>query len=178
MDTPQDVLDFWRAAGPQSWFRKDAEFDRAFRERFLATHEAAAAGGLAEWNTSAEGALALALLLDQFPRNAFRDTPRMYATDPSARDVARAAVAAGFDHKVDPQLRSFFYMPFMHSEQLQDLDRCVELARPLGGETARYAEHHRDIVRRFGRFPHRNALLGRKSTPQEERFLAEGGFGG
>lgn len=178
MDKPQDVLDFWRAAGPQSWFRKDAEFDRVFRERFLATHEEAAAGRLASWGATAEGALALALLLDQFPRNAFRDTPRMYATDPQARAVARAAVAAGFDRRVDPQLRPFFYMPFMHSEQLEDLERCVQLARPLGGETARYAEHHRGIVQRFGRFPHRNALLGRQSTPEEERFLAEGGFGG
>lgn len=178
MDTPQDVLDFWRAAGPQSWFRKDAEFDRAFRERFLATHEEAAAGRLADWGASADGALALALLLDQFPRNAFRDTPRMYATDPQAREVARAAVAAGFDREVDPLLRPFFYLPFMHSENLADLQRCVELTQPLGGETARYAEHHRGIVQRFGRFPHRNTLLGRQSTPDEERFLAEGGFGG
>jgi uncharacterized protein (DUF924 family) len=178
MDTPQDVLDFWRAAGPQSWFRKDAEFDRLFRERFLVAHEAAAAGLLAHWTVKADGALALLLLLDQFPRNAFRDTPRMYATDPLAREVAHAAIAAGLDRRVDPQLRQFFYLPLMHSENLQDLDRCVELAGPLGGESARYAEHHRDIVRRFGRFPHRNALLGRKSTPEEERFLAEGGFGG
>jgi len=178
MDTPQDVLDFWRAAGPQQWFRKDEAFDRRFRERFLATHEAAAAGRLAEWAGNPEGALALALLLDQFPRNAFRDTPRMYATDPQARAVARAALDAGFDQAVDAQLRPFFYLPFMHSEDLGDLDRAVELNRPVGGESLRFAEHHRGIVERFGRFPHRNALLGRASTPEEERFLAEGGFGG
>lgn len=178
MDTPQDVLEFWRAAGPQSWFRKDEDFDRRFRERFLAEHEAAAAGRLAAWAGSPEGALALALLLDQFPRNAFRNTPRMYATDAQARVVARAAVDAGFDQAVDAQLRQFFYLPFMHSEDPADLDRCVELTRPLGGESLRFAQHHRGIIERFGRFPHRNAVLGRASTPEEERFLAEGGFGG
>ena len=93
-------------------------------------------------------------------------------------DFWRAAVAAGFDRAVDPELRQFFYLPFMHSEDLQDLDLCVELNGPLGGEPLRYAQHHRGIVQRFGRFPHRNALLGRASTPEEERFLAEGGFGG
>jgi uncharacterized protein (DUF924 family) len=176
--SPASVLAFWRDAGPRRWFRQDDAFDAAFRERFLAAHEAAAAGRLASWSATAEGALALTLLLDQFPRNAFRGTPRMYATDAQARAVADAAVRAGFDAQVDEGLRQFFYLPFMHSEDLADLDRCVALNEAAGGESLRYARHHRDIVRRFGRFPHRNAVLGRASTPEEEIFLAEGGFQG
>lgn len=176
--SPTAVVDFWRGAGPQKWFRKDAAFDRDFRERFLATHEAAAGGQLRDWGASSEGALALVLLLDQFPRNAFRDSARTFATDRQARVAADAAIAAGHDQQVEAQLRPFFYMPFMHSEDLGDLDRCVALTEPAGGESLRYAQHHRDIVARFGRFPHRNAVLGRPSTAEEERFLAEGGFKG
>ena len=175
---PQDVVRFWREAGPQRWFRHDPAFDAQFRDRFLDAHAAAARGELASWSATAEGALALVLLLDQFPRNAFRDTPRMYATDALARAAADAAIRAGHDLQVDAQLRPFFYLPFMHSEQLQDLQRCVLLNEPLGGEHLRYARHHRDIVERFGRFPHRNAVLGRASSEDEERFLAEGGFAG
>lgn len=176
--SPRPVLDFWRAAGPRRWFKRDDAFDREFRERFLAAHDAAASGELASWTATAEGALALVLLLDQFPRNAFRGTPRVYATDAQARDIADAAIRAGFDDAVEQDLRQFFYLPFMHSERLQDLDRCVRLNEPVGGESLRYALHHREIVRRFGRFPHRNALLGRPSSEAEERFLAEGGFAG
>jgi uncharacterized protein (DUF924 family) len=174
----RDLIDFWCEAGPGRWFRPDAAFDARFRERFLAAHEAAAAGELASWAGSAEGALALVLLLDQFPRNAFRGTPRMYATDPQARAAADAAVRAGFDQQVAPDLRAFFYLPFMHSEQPADLERCVALSEAVGGETLRFARHHRDIVARFGRFPHRNAVLGRASSAEEERFLQEGGFRG
>jgi uncharacterized protein (DUF924 family) len=118
------------------------------------------------------------LLLDQFPRNAFRGTPRMYATDAQARAAASAAIDAGHDQAFEDALRQFFYLCFMHSEDLADLDRCVALNAAAGGESLRYAQHHREIVRRFGRFPHRNAVLGRASTPEEERFLAEGGFRG
>ena len=175
---PSDVLDFWREAGPQRWFRKDEAFDADFRSRFLALHEAAARGELDAWRDTPDGALALLILLDQFPRNAFRGTARMYATDAAAREVARAAVDSGFDVLASPELRPFFYLPFMHSERLEDLDRCVELSKAVGGEHHKYAVHHRGIIERFGRFPHRNAVLGRKSTPEEERFLAEGGFGG
>lgn len=178
MTQAQDVLSFWRAAGRQRWFRKDEDFDREFRERFLPAHEAAARGDLDDWAGTAEGALALLILLDQFPRNAFRGTPRVYATDAQAREVARRAIAAGFDREGDAELRPFFYLPFMHSEHLPDLDRCVALMQAVGGDSARFAAHHRDVVRRFGRFPHRNAVLGRESTPEEQRFLAEGGFSG
>jgi uncharacterized protein (DUF924 family) len=175
---PEDVLQFWRDAGPQRWFRRDDAFDALFRDRFLAAHEAAARGDLQPWLATADGALALVLLLDQFPRNAFRGTPRMYATDAQARAAADAAIAAGHDQQVDAQLRPFLYLPFMHSEDLQDLDRCVTLNENVGGENLRFARHHRDVVARFGRFPHRNAVLGRASSQDEERFLAEGGFSG
>ena len=175
---PQELLAVWREAGQQRWFRKDPEFDRRFRDRFLKAHEAAASGQLDDWLDSAPGALALVLLLDQFPRNAFRGTPRVYATDPAARDAAARALATGFDQQVESELRNFCYLPFMHSERLADLDRCVELTQAVGGESQRYALHHREIVRRFGRFPHRNAVLGRASTEDEQRFLAGGGFSG
>jgi len=175
---PHAVVQFWRDAGPARWFRHDDAFDADFRHRFLAAHEAAVRGELAAWGDTPEGALALVLLLDQFPRNAFRGTPRMYASDALARDAANAALAVEHDVQVEPALQPFFYMPFMHSEDLADLDRCITLMQPMGGDHLRYAQHHRDIVARFGRFPHRNALLGRPSTQEEQRFLAEGGFSG
>lgn len=175
---PSEVVAFWRDAGPQHWFRRDDAFDARFRQRFLDAHEAAASGALDGWLATPEGALALVLLLDQFPRNAFRGTARVYATDARARAAADQAIARGFDVKVEPQLRPFFYLPFMHSENLRDLDRAVALNTPVGGESLRFAVHHRDIVARFGRFPHRNAVLGRASTAEEVSFLAEGGFSG
>lgn len=178
LPTAADVVRFWRDAGPKRWFQRDDEFDARFRSGFLAAHEAAAAGRLQAWSITPEGALALVLLLDQFPRNAFRGTPRVYATDPPARAVADTAIRSGFDRMVEPELRRFFYLPFAHSEELQDLERCVTLNEEEGGDSLRWAKHHRDIVARFGRFPHRNAMLGRASTAEEERFLAEGGFSG
>lgn len=178
MVQPDDIIAFWRDAGPERWFRKDEAFDAQFRARFLAAHEAAARGELDAWASQAPGALALVILLDQFPRNAFRASPRMYATDAKARDVALAAIEAGFDLQVAQQLRPFLYLPLMHSERLEDHDRCVALAQPIGGEHYRYAQHHRSIIERFGRFPHRNAILGRANTPEEAKFLEEGGFGG
>lgn len=176
--TSVDVLAFWREAGPSRWFRKDDAFDEQFRMRFLMAHEAAARGELDAWAGDAEGALALLILLDQFPRNAFRGTPRMFESDVKARAVAQRMVEAGLDEKVEPDLRNFCYLPFMHSEQLVDQDRAVEHARKLGGESLRYAILHRDIIEKFGRFPHRNAVLGRATTPEEQRFLDDGGFAG
>ncbi len=174
----QAVVSFWREAGPSLWFAKDPEFDRGFRDRFLTLHEAAARGALTEWQSTPEGALALLILLDQFPRNAFRDTPRMYTTDALARQIAAAAVSAGHDRAIEPALRLFVYLPFGHSEQLADQERSVELNRGLGQPSLSHAERHRDIVRRFGRFPHRNTILGRTPRPEELRYLAEGGFAG
>jgi uncharacterized protein (DUF924 family) len=172
------VIDFWREAGPALWFAKDAEFDRRFRDRFIALHERAAAGALENWAATADGALALLILLDQFPRNAFRGTPRMYATDGLARRIAAGAVAVGYERAVAAELRVFVYLPFAHSENLGDQDRSVELCRALGADILAHAEHHRGIVRRFGRFPHRNPILGRVMTAEEQRFLDEGGYAG
>lgn len=177
-EQPAQVVDFWRDAGPQLWFAKDAAFDRRFRERFEALHEAAARGELAAWADTPEGALALLVLLDQYPRNAFRGTPRMYATDPLARQVAAAAIAKGHDAQIPPDMRIFVYLPFGHSEDLADQDRSVALAERLGEPTVSRARHHQAIVRRFGRFPHRNAILGRETTPEEAAYLAAGGYAG
>lgn len=174
----REVVAFWEGAGPALWFAKEDAFDRRFRERFLALHESAARGDLDGWNATPEGALALVILLDQFPRNAFRGTARMYATDAAARKLADAAIAAGHDRFVAPQLRAFFYLPFGHSEDLADQERAVELCKPLGGRNLEQAQHHRDIVRRFGRFPHRNAILGRPTTAEETEYLANGGYTG
>lgn len=176
--SPAAVVAFWRDAGPRRWFRKDDAFDAGFRARFLAAHEAAAAGTLAHWDGNAEGALALLILLDQFPRNAFRDTARMFATDAQALQLDRRAIAAGFDLQVDAQLRNFFYLPLMHSEDLADQEQAETLTKPLGGEPHRFAVLHREIIERFGRFPHRNPLLGRRTTADEQAFLDAGGFSG
>jgi uncharacterized protein (DUF924 family) len=172
------VVDFWREAGPKLWFAKDPAFDRRFRERFIALHEAAARGELDAWNGTPEGSLALLILLDQFPRNAFRGTPRMYATDAQARALADRAIRSGLDRAVEPELRVFMYLPFGHSENLADQERAVRLCESLGEPTLSHAKHHRDIVRRFGRFPHRNPILGRAMRPEEQQYLDEGGYTG
>ncbi|ULO23934.1 DUF924 family protein [Methylocystis sp. SB2] len=173
-----EVIDFWREAGPDLWFAKNAEFDQRFRDRFLDLHDVVARGGLWHWLETSAGALALVLLLDQFPRNAFRNAPRMCATDGLAREIAAKAIEAGFDRDVEPQLQGFFYLPFGHSESLSDQERSVTLASRLGGPFLAHAEGHCDIVRRFGRFPHRNPIFGRESTEEERRFLEDGGYAG
>lgn len=173
-----DIIAFWQGAGPALWFAKDADFDRRFRERYSSWYEAAARGELADWTHTADGTLALILLLDQYPRNSFRGTPRMYDTDTLARQVADAAIAAGYDRMAPQELQVFFNLPFAHSENLDDQERSVELARHLGPLDLAHAEHHRDIVKRFGRFPHRNAILGRTSTPEEQYYLDNGGYKG
>jgi uncharacterized protein (DUF924 family) len=172
------VVDFWREAGPALWFAKNEDFDRRFRERFLTLHEAAARGELSSWIATPDGALALMVLLDQFPRNAFRGTPRMYETDVMARELAQAAIDAGHDTSVALELQVFFYLPFGHSENVTDQERAVALCKRLGEPHVSFAEGHRDIVRRFGRFPHRNVVLGRTTSAEEQRFLSEGGFAG
>lgn len=172
------IVSFWRAAGPDLWFAKDRAFDMAFRDRFLARHEACVAGHLTDWAASAEGAMALVLLADQFPRNAFRGTSRMFATDDLARAIAHAAITAGHDQTIDPVLRMFFYLPFAHSEDPADQDRSVALFRDLPPPAPDHSARHRDIIRRFGRFPHRNSILGRPTTPQEAEYLNSGGYAG
>jgi uncharacterized protein (DUF924 family) len=176
--TPQSVLAFWRAAGPDKWFENDAGFDAEIRGRFARTYDAATAGELA-WDENSHGALALLIVLDQFPRNMFRNNARAFATDLLAREVAGRAIARGFDQLVPVAERMFFYLPFEHSESLADQERCVALNRASGdADATKWAEHHADIIRRFGRFPHRNAVLGRVTTAEEQAFLDSGGFAG
>lgn len=174
-----DVVSFWKEAGPERWFNKNAAFDKEIRERFFDTYEAAAAGRLSDWEQSAQGALALLILLDQFPRNMFRGDARAFATDPLARAITAGAIIRGFDSQVPKELRSFFYLPFEHSEDLADQERCIALNKATGDAAGlKWAEIHADIIRRFGRFPHRNAALGRTTTPEEQAFLDGGGFAG
>jgi uncharacterized protein (DUF924 family) len=179
--TPRDavaVVEFWREAGPKMWFAKDPAFDKQFRERFIRLYEAAARGELHGWLETADGALALVLLLDQYPRNSFRGTAKMYATDALARATAAEAIVAGLDRVVSNDVAVFFYLPYAHSENLADQDRCVELVQRLGPKELAHAVHHRDIIKRFGRFPHRNPILGREMKPEEQRYLDEGGYQG
>ncbi len=173
-----EVAHFWREAGAEKWFRKDVSFDADFRERFRELHFAAARRDLDSWADQPEGSLALMILLDQFPRNCFRGGGHMFATDPLARYFARKALTAGHDQQIEQALRIFFYLPFEHSENLEDQHISVEHSRPLGEELLKYAVEHRDIIQRFGRFPHRNKALGRETTPEEQAFLDAGGFAG
>ena len=178
LPSPADVVAFWREAGPKRWFEKDAAFDDDIRRRFLKLHEAAAAGKLTNWEANAEGTLALLILLDQFPRNMFRGQARMFASDLLAHAIASRAILNGFDGAF-PDLFGFFYLPFMHSEELADQERAIAFYRARNdADGLKWAERHADIIRRFGRFPHRNAVLGRVSTPEEQAFLDGGGFAG
>ncbi len=176
---PEDVVKFWTEAGRKLWFAKDEAFDGEIRARFEAVHHAAARGELDDWAETARGALALLLLLDQFPRNLFRASPHAFATDPLARKVARAATDRGFEQAFEPDLRQFFLLPFSHSERLEDQDRALALAEASGDAgLVKWANIHRDIISRFGRFPHRNACLARAATAAEQAFLEGGGFAG
>lgn len=177
--TPEEVIHFWRDAGPQRWFTRDETFDDLCDLAFSDACAAAAAGELDAWAETAAGALALLLLLDQLPRNIHRGTPAAYAADAHARAVAQAAIERGHDAETDELMRQFFYTPLMHSEALADQDRSVALYRAMGGEeAAKWALHHQRIIAEFGRFPHRNAILGRASTPAEQHWLDAGGFHG
>jgi len=176
---PAGVLAFWREAGRERWYTRDDAFDAEVRARYLDLWRMAAAGELSSWEASDDGALALVIVLDQFPRNMFRQDALTYASDTLAREAARRAIGRGADQRVDPLLREFFYLPFMHSEHLADQEHCVALFRKVdGSENLSYAEQHADIIRRFGRFPHRNRVLGRATTAEEQAFLDDGGFSG
>lgn len=177
--TPNDILGFWRHAGPQKWYAKNAAFDEAIRLKFEPVHHRAARGEYDAWAATPEGALALLILLDQFPRNLYRGSAHAWATDPKARAVARAAAEAGFHRKVEPLLAQFFVLPFEHSEDMADQDYGLSLAAELDDpEVLKWVRIHREIIARFGRFPHRNPALGRVTTPEEQAFLDEGGFAG
>ena len=179
MIDPTEVTGFWRAAGAQAWFRRDAAFDAELRVRFLDAHMTAARRELDHWLETSDGALGWLLLLDQVPRNIFRDTAHQFATDPIARRGADKAIAAGHDKVVTPDLVAFFYLPFEHSERGEDQRRSVALFEAAGAaDNIRWARVHAEIIERFGRFPHRNAALGRETTVAEAAFLKEGGFAG
>lgn len=169
----QDVRDFWFSAEMQPfWFEKSDDIDRQIIQTFLETYEAAHAGRLDLWLENAADALALIIVLDQFPRNMFRGSGRSFESNDLVLGYARAALKKGFDAEVEAGQRSFFYLPFMHSEDLDDQDRSLRLYEALGDENAlKFAHAHRDIIARFGRFPHRNAVLGRENTPEETEFL-------
>ena len=186
MESHLEVLQFWfgEPRGPRrkDWFEKDPAFDAGLRSRFLPLYETLARGQHADWLDEAGRCLARIVVLDQFPRNMFRGTPQAFATDPLALQAARHAVERGYDHGLLPVERLFIYLPFEHSEALEDQERACELCRPLAAfpetdDAYRYAVAHRDIIARFGRFPHRNAILGRASTPEELEFLKQPGSG-
>lgn len=178
MATAAEIVRFWRDAGPKLWFVKDETFDGRCRA-FEGEHHAAARGELTHWEHDPEGALALLILLDQIPRNIFRGSPHAFATDGLAQIIAARAIERQFDAATDSGLRWIFYMPFEHAENLELQERGVALFTELGdAEYLKFAILHRDIIAMFARFPHRNAILGRRSSVEELQFLAEGGFAG
>lgn len=185
---PQEILNFWFGREGEEgygefreeWFKKDGGFDAEIRDRFLEDYERAARGEYDRWQKEAESCLALVILLDQFPRNLFRGDPRTHATDDKVLSISHGAVQKGLDRKLPPFQRHFLYMPFMHSEDLEDQRQSVALFQELaseenGPDVTEYAEGHRDIVERFGRFPHRNEILGRETTREEAEFLEQPG---
>lgn len=182
MVTPDEVLAFWLdESTPADWYKSDPAFDARIVERFSATWKAATEGALGLWLTYPAGTLAYIILTDQFPRNMFRGTGEAFLTDPLARAAAKMAIDRHWDMKIDEPARQFFYLPLMHAENLCDQDRAVRLIHtrmPQGG--AGYRDHacaHRAVIRDFGRFPYRNAALGRKTSPTEQAFLDAGGYG-
>jgi uncharacterized protein (DUF924 family) len=176
---PGEVVRFWLGQNEKVWFSADPAFDAEVLSRFAELVERAKSGALDHWADTAEGALALVILLDQMTRNIYRDSPEMFAADGKALSVAERAIERGFDQELPKAERRWLYMPFMHSEDLADQERSVELfTRSEISESVPFAVDHADIIRRFGRFPHRNAILGRQTTPEEADFLAGGGFSG
>lgn len=181
--TPQDVIDFWTSAGPKAWFRGDPAFDEAVRARLGPAHLSASRGELEDWSRTSDGALALVLLLDQAPRNIYRGSAHAFASDGLARVVAARAIDAGFDRAAPPDLQVFFYLPFGHAEDMAAQAQALALFEAHAARTGdagylRYAKVRSDVIARFGRFPHRNLVLGRTATPEETTFLVDRGFRG
>ena len=173
----QQVLNFWfEEIEPKQWWVKDADFDRLIKERFLTVYDRACRCELFPWRTAPEGRLAEIIALDQFPRNIFRDTPQAFATDPLALALAQEAVARGDDTKLPQRRRNFLYMPYMHSESLEIHQVAMDIFKQNGSESAlEYEIKHKEIIEKFGRYPHRNRILGRDSTPEELEFLQSPG---
>ncbi len=178
-DHPAEIVAFWRQAGAGKWFAKSDVFDAEIRARFLAAHESASRGEFLHWLDAPESALALILVVDQFPRNLFRNSAHAFATDALALQAARVCLQRGHDARCGFDMKQFFFMPFMHSENIADQELCLSLCRANGlKDNIEFAVIHRDIIARFGRFPHRNTVFGRITTPQEQAFLDDGGFAG
>ena len=180
MSDPVTVIDFWlNTVGPKGWYEVNPEVDAEITARFGELWQAAHDGGLDHWVDGVIGSLAYLILTDQFPRNMFRGDPRAFATDAKARDAARRALTENWDQDAPAPERQFFYLPFEHSQDPEDQALAVECftTRIEGPETALHARAHQQIIQRFGRFPFRNAALGRASTPEEEEFMQNGGYG-
>ncbi len=176
---PQDILNFWIDAGPEKWWRKDAKFDAEINSRFGALYEQACAGKLDNWASEPESALALIILLDQFSRNLHRNSPRAFAQDAKCAALVHQLIDAGMDRQMPEKIAEFCYMPLMHSEQLQDQETCLHEMKRTGKQgNIKAAKEHLEIIEKFGRFPHRNPVLGRDTTPEEKAFLDGGGFSG
>ncbi len=179
---PEDILAFWlEEVGPDGWYKGGVALDTEITRRFLTTWEAACEGALSAWLSSPAGVLAYLIVVDQFPRNMFRGQARAFASDKAALAVAKCAVDKGWDMKVAEPARQFFYTPMMHSESLCDQERCVRLMKERMGDSGAgnmlHAKVHREVIRRFGRFPYRNAALSRTTTAPEAAFVAQGGYG-
>ncbi|SEL07866.1 Uncharacterized conserved protein, DUF924 family [Roseivivax marinus] len=179
---PEDILGYWiDEVGPEGWYRQDDAVDETIRTRFRDAWDEGMEGAYALWLTYPSGVLAYAILMDQFPRNMFRDDPRAYASDRVASAAAKQAIGRNWDLRIDEPARQFFYLPLMHAENLCDQDRCVRLIcermPETGADNLVHAKAHREVIRRFGRFPHRNGVLGRTSTADETAFMEEGGYG-
>lgn len=178
MYKPQTIIEFWANAGPESWFKKDDAFDRAMVAQFKSLPDEIAQGNHQDWQTDAHGMLALILALDQFPRNMFRGTPKSFAFDELGLKHARTSIDNQWDAAFTPPLRRFFYLPFMHSEAIKDQHFCIELCRKSNDqEGIDYGMRHLEVIEKFGRFPHRNEILGRPSTPEERAYLNTEGAG-
>ncbi|WP_455196917.1 DUF924 family protein [Kaarinaea lacus] len=171
--TPADILDFWFSEKVKPlWFNSTPDFDAQLKERYADIYRAALNGQLSKWQQTADGCVALVVILDQFPLNMYRGLPESFAGEALARDITRKAVSKGFDKQIPDEQKAFLYMPLMHSENIVDQDLSVQLFEAAGlTENLRFANHHRDIVQRFGRFPHRNKILGRTSTQAELDYL-------
>lgn len=177
---PSDVLEFWASIGNEGWWTRNDELDRKIADNYTALHADAVAGKLDDWRNTADGALALIIILDQFSRNMFRESPKAFAQDNQALEIAKQAIAKGLDQDCREDLRVFFYLPHEHSEEIAHQEESVKLQYSItdNPEALKAALQHREIIQRFGRFPHRNKVLGRHTTPAEHAYLDDGGFKG
>jgi len=177
----EDILEFWLQAGPPKWYVADDSFDQEIRDKFGDLWEKGAKGALEDWTGHPRKALALIILLDQFPRNMFRQDGRAFSTDERAKAAACYSIKQGWDMRIDEPERQFFYLPLMHSEMLSDQDHCIRLMiermPETGAPNVLHARAHREVIREFGRFPYRNTALGRETTPAEQTYLDNGGYG-